>query len=142
MHNKLVRDGGCLWAGHEIMFAASVANALFAASSWPAAVLLAVPVFVLLFGLAFTFARNSRQRLANLLLGLLGSITVMWLSLWYLFEASQIPLLRCDDYIPIVAPTSLTVGAAIGVGLSVVVRKCLSLLTHTSQQSDTIHPSE
>ncbi|MBU4273480.1 MAG: hypothetical protein KKA28_16595, partial [Planctomycetes bacterium] len=64
----------------------NVVYPLFAASSWPIAVMLAVPVFVVLFGLAFFFARTPLQRLANMLLGLLGSVVVLSFSVWYFSE--------------------------------------------------------
>jgi hypothetical protein len=103
---------------------------LFAASSWPFAVVLAVLPLAVLFVLAFTLARNSGQRLANLFFGLAGSILALCLSLGLIHEAFGIRPRLWDDYIPFVAPVAMTVGAGIGVLLSVLIRKCLSLLTH------------
>ncbi len=101
---------------------------LFAASSWPIAVILAVPVFIVLFGLAYFFAQTTLQRLSNLMLGTIGSIVTLFVSGWYIFNASRIPPLRQDDLIPIVIPTALAVGAAVGVALSVLLRKGFTLL--------------
>jgi hypothetical protein len=114
---------------------------LFAASSWPFAVLLAAPVFAVLLVLAYSSARTSWQRLANLLFGLIGSVTVMAFALWYLCDISGIPPLTQDDYIPVVAPASMAVGAAMGVAVSALVRKSLAMLVCRRRRSSSEHPS-
>jgi len=91
---------------------------LLAASNWPFGVLIALPVLGVLFFSALKFAHNSKQRVANMLLGALGSIAGLVAFLIYLGHTGR----ELEDHIPVLAPATMTVGAAIGVALSVVLR--------------------
>ena len=96
---------------------------VLAASSWPFAVLLAVPVLIALFPAAFKLADNSRQRVANLLLGTLCSVALLVALVVYI-EGTKDPWL--EDCIPFFAPIAMSVGAAAGVALAVLVRRFFS----------------
>ena len=88
-----------------------------AASNWPRGVLFAVPALAVLFVLAFVFARNSRERIGNLLFGLSGSIAA-FVAVAYLADMPQYRWLLEGDACPIVASTATTIGAAAGVAAS------------------------
>jgi hypothetical protein len=91
---------------------------LLAASSWPLGVLIALPVMGVLFFSAIKFAHNSRQRMANMLLGLLGSIAGLVAFVVYVEHEDR----WLYDYAPVAAPVAMMVGAAMGVAVSVVIR--------------------
>jgi Na+/proline symporter len=98
---------------------------LLAASSWPLGVLIALPVLGVLLFSAFAFAHNSRQRIANMLLGTLGSVAAL---IAFVVYVEHVDNRRLEDYIPILAPVTMTVGAVIGVVLSVVIRSAFAVL--------------
>jgi hypothetical protein len=91
---------------------------LLAASNWPLGVLIALPVLGILFFSAIKFARNSRQRMANMLLGTLGTIAGLVALVIY----AEQPEIRLGDYIAVAAPAAMMVGAALGVAVSVGIR--------------------
>jgi hypothetical protein len=97
---------------------------LFAASSWPIGVLLAAPVFVILFVLASRCAQNSRQRMANLLFGFFGSLVAYAAVL----SVDESRIRWMEDYLPIIIPTIMIVGAIVGVAFLALIRKILSLV--------------
>jgi hypothetical protein len=92
---------------------------MLAASSWPFGVLLAVLVFAVPFVLAYKSAGNSRQRVANLLFGALGSIAACF-AVIYLPEMPQYRWI--EDYLGVVVPAAMSVGGAMGVALSLLIR--------------------
>jgi chromate transport protein ChrA len=117
------------------MFAAMVGIPIFAASNWPLGVLLAVPAILVLIVLAFALARNQFQRLMNLFSGLIGSIAVMMLSGWYLFERSQLTPRESEKLVPTAAMISAAVGAAMGIFLSVSVQRLCVFLVRRVRKS-------
>ena len=86
-------------------------------------VLLAVPVLVALFAAAFTLSQNSRQRMANLLLGALGAVALLAALVFYMESARDRWI---EDRISVLAPLVMTVGALVGVAVSVLVRRFFS----------------
>ena len=102
------------------MLDAVVESSLLAASIWPLGVFLAVPVALALFLSAFRFAKNSGQRLVNMVVGLLGAVASLIVLIVYL-ERTPNPWI--EDRIPLLASSVMTFGAALGVVLSVLIRK-------------------
>ena len=97
---------------------------LFAASSWPFGLLLALPVIGVLLFMVVKFARNPRQRLAYLLIGTLGAIAGLAAFLVYLEHADR----RFDNFIPVAAAGAMMIGSAIGVVISARIRSGIAVL--------------
>jgi hypothetical protein len=86
-------------------------------------VLIALPVIAVLFSLAYFLARSSGQRLASLLAGTFGAVA----ALYVLVTRPDVPIEEQRDY----APVAMAASAALGVALSVLVRR-LFIARHQS----------
>jgi hypothetical protein len=106
---------------------------LIAASNWPLGVMLAMPGIIVLLLSAFMFARNSRERMANLLLGFLGSLAAM-IALGYLSQIPEAKWMMEGNARVIVASATVVVGSLTGVAVSVSIRGILLLLYRTARR--------
>jgi len=93
-----------------------------AASSWPLAVLLAVPGLAALFFLAYAFARNRGQRVAYMIIGFLGSLAAL-ATLQRLTANPAYGWLLEGNARLIVAVTTVIAGAVLAIVIVVLVRK-------------------
>lgn len=94
---------------------------VLAASSWPFVVPIVLPVVAALFFLAVRFADNSRQRITNMLFGLLGSLAAS-LVLRYVVDVSENRWLIEGQWRLVVAPVTLTIGAVFGISVSITLK--------------------
>ena len=105
---------------------------LFAASSWPFVVLFVLPVLFSLLFLAFRFSQNQRQRVVNMLVGVLGLVGGFAVMGYWVVPLDR----RLEDFGAILIPLAMAVGAAVSIGLSAMIRRGLSHMTRQSCRSD------
>lgn len=136
--DRIVRrnSNACILESGLLIPAMVPIEAPLAASSWPCGALLVLPVLLVLFPLALRLAHNSGQRIANMLFGVFGSFAAV-IALGMLTDIPKSKWLLEGNTRLVVASTTATIGAVIGIGIAVVVRRLLSLVRGVKRREPT-----